>query len=528
MEPNPNHYPLARAIREAYASGEEDEALDPRALVDKSGAPIGSVNPGDVVIFYDIRGEREIELTQSFVDPEFDKFKVHDGTAEFVTMIQYDSSLPVKVAFPPEEHLKDTLCSVVSQAGLKQLKIAESEKAVHLGFFFNGKNENPEPGEDRIVIPSPEGIADYSEIPELSVSQAAESLIANCQKEEYSLIIGNFANVDVLGHIENEKSAIQAVEAVDDALGKVVAASKKSGRWTIVTADHGTVESWLYPEGTINTGHTANPVPFIIIPPDGHGNDISVRDGGTLTDVAPTVLDMMGLPKPDTMTGETLLQRQEDDSSARVLLLILDGWGHRDETEGNLIAQANTPAFDTLRQENPHTTLLAAGESVGMPRGSVGNSESGHLHMGCGRIIYSDRLRIDADMENGEFFKNDAFLWAMNRAKSEKKPLHLLGIVSFYSSHGSMKHLFALMDMAKEQGIEELYIHTLLGRRGERPESGARYIAQVEARCKEIGLGKVATVMGRFWALDREYNWDRVEKAYRSIAFGDAVLVVDK
>ena len=157
----------------------------------------------------------------------------------------------------------------------------------------------------------------------------------------------------------------------------------------------------------------------------------------------------------------------------------------------------------------------------------MGNSEAGHLHIGAGRVVYSDRLRIDKAIRDGSYMKNEAFVEAMDNAAKEGRALHLLGIVSFFSSHGSIDHLLALLDMAKERGVKKVYVHSLLGRRGERPEAGAAYIQKVDDRCEELGIGRVCTVTGRFWALDREENWDRVEKAYRAIAFGEGRKVVD-
>jgi 2,3-bisphosphoglycerate-independent phosphoglycerate mutase len=309
------------------------------------------------------------------------------------------------------------------------------------------------------------------------------------------------------------------VETVDAAIGRVADAARKAGVTTVVTADHGTVEKWLYPDGAIDTGHTDSPVPFSIICPD----QLAVRDGGALTDVAPTVLQLLGLPKPEVMTGSSLLQETPLSSTGkrRVLLLIVDGWGYREETRGNLIAQANTPVMDSLQREYPFTTLLASGKAVGMPQGTVGNSEAGHLHLGAGRRIPSDRLRIDEALEDGTFYENEAFLWAMRGAKQAGTRLHLLGIVSFYSSHGSLDHLLALMELAKREGVEEVYIHSMLGRRGEHPESGARYVEQVEEAAARLGVGRLVSVIGRFWSLDREENWDRIEKTYRWLVRGE-------
>lgn len=523
----PSRHPMAAAVLEAYRLGEEDEAMDPRCLVDQKGNPIGRIRPGEPVIFYDLRGEREVELTRAFTEEGFDKFPVREGgTASFVTLIRYDDGLAVKVAFPPAEEIEGTLCETISRQGKRILKICESEKAIHLGFFFNGKRRDPFPLEERIAIPSPKG--DYDKVPEMSAAEVGDALLEGLREAKADFILANFANIDVLGHIENEGAIKRAVETVDREVGRVVEESRRRGFFTLVTADHGTVEDWLYPEGTINTGHSKSPVPFILIPPDGFPSPApSLREGGELADIAPTVLELMGLEKPSSMTGRSLLKGYSPSGEAggRVLLLIMDGWGHREETYGNLIAQSSTPSLDRLMGIFPHTLLAASGEAVGMPEGTVGNSEAGHLHMGAGRRIYLDRVRIDRSIEDGSFFRNEAFLWAMNRAKERGKPLHLLGIVSFYSSHGSLRHLFALLEMARRQGMKEVYIHSLLGRRGERPESGAVYVATVEEECRRMGAGRVVTVVGRFWALDREENWDRVEKAYRAFAFGDGVAV---
>jgi 2,3-bisphosphoglycerate-independent phosphoglycerate mutase len=442
--------------------------------------------------------------------------------ANFATMIQYDEKLKVKVAFPPLGQIQDTLSQVISEHGLRQVKIVESEKGIHLGFFLNGKREAPWPGEERIVIPSPRAEA-YDDKPEMAIAQVTKAIVGKIKDESCDLLVANFANVDVLGHIENEEAIKRAVEIVDTNIGQVVKEARKAKMTILVTADHGTVEKWLYPDGAIDTGHTDSPVPFILI---GHQGS-RLREGGALSDVAPTILELFGLPKSPAMTGSSLL---EDGpfiglDNKRVLLLIVDGWGFREEMQGNLIAQAHTPVMDRLQQEYPFTILEASGKAVGMPAGTVGNSEAGHLHLGAGRTIYSDRLRIDEALEDGSFFENEAFLWAMRGARKDGTRLHLLGIVSFYSSHGSVDHLLALLDLAKREGLKEVYIHSMLGRRGEHPESGARYIQLVEEATEKVGLGKVVSVIGRFWALDREENWDRIEKTYRWLVYGEGKAV---
>lgn len=521
--------PFGRAIRQAYRLGQEDEALEPLVAVNSQGAPVGRIKRGDAVIFYDLRGEREVELTQALVDKNFQSFPTVPLDLRFVTMIEYASWLEVRVAFPPTGPVRQTLGEVLSSVGKKVLKIAESEKAIHVGYFMNGKQEVIFPGESRQVIPSPE-VMNYAEVPEMSAPQVTQAILDSLESD-YDLIIANYANVDVIGHIENEAAVIRAVEVVDRELGRVVEACREKRVTLLVTSDHGTVEEWLYPDGAINTGHTRNPVPFILVDfapglaiPQKHH---LLRSTGELSDVAPTILQLLGVKVPPEMTGRSLIT----DSSflapprPKILLLILDGWGMREDLWGNLIARAQTPQFDSLWQEFPHSLLQAAGEAVGMPPGTVGNSESGHLHLGAGRRVLLDRVRIDEAIKQGQFFQNEAFLWAMEEAKRNGQALHLLGIVSFYSSHGTLDHLFALLELARRQAVPQVFIHCLIGRRGEKPESGAIYVEKVEKKCRELGLGQVVTVIGRFWALDREENWDRVEKTYRALIWGEGTPV---
>ena len=510
-------YPMAEAVRSAYQAGEEDEALEPLVRVGEDDRPIGRVGSGDYVIFYDIRGEREIELTSAFVLEEFPYFSRPAIQVHFVTMIEYAQDLPVQVAFPPTREIHSTLSEVVSARGLRQTKIAESEKVIHVRYFLNGKREESFEGETVVVIPSPE-VEDYAEVPEMSAQKVAQATVQALDDPEADLIIVNFCNVDVVGHIEDREAVLKAAAEVDKRLGQVLAAARSRGVTAVVTADHGTVERWLYPEGTVDTGHTDSPVPFTVVDPA--LQSITLPDGGALTDVAPTVLHLLGLLHPEEMTGSSLLPGGVSRRRRRVLLIIADGWGVRDGSYGNMIMEAETPVMDRLQREWPTARLQAAGEAVGMPPGTVGNSEAGHLHIGAGRCVLSDRVRIDRAIADGSFFENGAFRWAMEGAKRDGTRLHLLGIVSFYSSHGSVSHLKALMEMAHQTGVPEVYIHAMLGRRGERPESGARYIEDIERETEELGSGVVASVIGRFWSLDREGNWDRIEKTYRWLVEG--------
>jgi len=512
---------MSFAIKARYEKGEEDEGLSPLVRVDARGKPLGRIKPGEPVIFYDLRGEREIELTQALTEPYFPHFHTA-GPVEMTTMIEYHPALRVEVAFPPQERLKNTLCEVISKAGFKQIKICESEKAIHLGYFLNGKRTEPFPLEQRIEVESPK-VDDYSQVPELKAREVADIAVSKIHDKDWKLMVVNFANVDVIGHLENESAILKAVECVDEQIGRVADSAKAQGISCILTADHGTVEKWLYPDGAIDTGHTDSPVPLILIDDALKAQGVSLKNG-ELSDLAPTILSLLGLEIPPEMTGRSLVQNPVA-SVERIVLIIADGWGYREEEYGNLILKANTPNFERIWKEYPHSILQASGLSVGMPEKAVGNSEAGHLHIGAGQRVYSERVRIDQALKHGTFFRNQAFLNAFRISREKNVPIHLLGIVSFYSSHGSLKHLYALLELAKMQGANDVYIHSLLGRRGERPEAGAYYIQELENYCEKLGVGKVVTVMGRFWALDREQNWDRVQKAYDALVFGKGIAV---
>lgn len=519
-----NLYPLAEAVRAAYRAGQDDEAMEPLVVVDAGGQAIGRIADGDYVIFYDIRGEREVELTQAFVDAEFSPFVRAPITTHWATMIEYHPDLNVRVAFEPIGIVANTLSETVSKAGLRQVKVVESEKGVHLTYFLNGKRSEAFLGEERRIVPSRE-FEGYLPPPEMRADAVADAAIEALRDPTVDLVIVNWANVDVIGHSEDREAIKKAVSTVDHQLGRVLEVVKEMGAAALVTADHGTVEKWYYPDGTIDTGHTDSPVPFVLVAP--HLSGTRLRETGTLIDVAPTALDLLGVEQPAEMSGLSLLNVHPSERS-RVALLILDGWGARDDAWGNLIMEAPTPVMDILPETYPGIRIEAAGEAVGLPNvvpdregKTVGNSEVGHLHIGAGRIVPSDRLRIEKAIADGSFSDNPAFRWAMEGAVRDGTRLHLLGIISFYSSHGSVEHLKALLQMAHEIGVPEVYVHGMLGRRGEKPESGALYVQEIEAECRRLGLGQFVSLIGRFWSLDREHNWDRIEKSYRWLVYGE-------
>lgn len=210
-----------------------------------------------------------------------------------------------------------------------------------------------------------------------------------------------------------------------------------------------------------------------------------------------------------------------------VALIILDGFGLREETKGNAVAQAKKPNFDRYWNKYPHTKLTAFGEAVGLPDGQMGNSEVGHLNIGAGRIVYQDLTRISKSIRDGDFFENESLLQAMRNAKSNGKSVHLFGLLSDGGVHSHIEHLFALLEMAKREGISDVYVHTFLDGRDVAPDSAKTYMEQLLKKIDELGVGQVATVHGRYYAMDRDKRWDRVEKSYRAIAYGEGTTVGD-
>lgn len=208
-------------------------------------------------------------------------------------------------------------------------------------------------------------------------------------------------------------------------------------------------------------------------------------------------------------------------------LIILDGFGCRGDVQGNAVAQAKKPNFDRLWKEYPHTTLTACGEAVGLPEGQMGNSEVGHLNIGAGRIVYQDLTRITKSVRDRDFFDNETLLGAIRHAKNNGKKLHLYGLLSDGGVHSHIAHLFALLEMCKNENFHEVYIHAFLDGRDVAPSSAKGYLEQLVAKIKELGVGKIATVQGRYYAMDRDKRWERVEKSYRAMVYGEGPQYTD-
>ncbi len=295
------------AAQASYENDVTDEFIEPLVAVDENSQPVGTVGDRDSVVFFNFRPDRARELTRAFLDDSFQGFErtqLRDLT--YVCFTEYDATIPhTLVAFPKEE-MENTLGEYLASQGLKQLRLAETEKYAHVTFFFNGGVEVPNPGEDRILVPSPK-VATYDLQPEMSAYQVCAQLVEAIGSGKYDALIINFANPDMVGHTGVIPAAVKAVEAVDTCVGRAVEALLAAGGQMFLCADHGNAEQMLDPvTGEPFTAHTTNPVPFVLVNSD---PDWTLKEGGRLCDIAPTLLEMMGLPQPPEMTGVSLLQK---------------------------------------------------------------------------------------------------------------------------------------------------------------------------------------------------------------------------
>ena len=298
------------AMQHSYDRGVNDEFIEPTVITDPQGCPKAVIKSGDSVIFFNFRPDRAREITRTFCMEDFDGFDRGERICtNYVCFTEYDSTIPNKSIVFKEEEIINTLGEYLSKQGLRQARIAETEKYAHVTFFFNGGVETPNKGEDRFLIPSPK-VATYDLQPEMSAPAVCDTLVEKIASGEYDVIIINFANPDMVGHTGVKEAVIKAIETVDEMVGRAVEAVKKADGVIFLCADHGNAEELIdYKTGEPWTAHTTNPVPFILINgPEGVG----LMEGGRLCDIAPTLLELLGLAKPQEMTGHSLLKKLDE------------------------------------------------------------------------------------------------------------------------------------------------------------------------------------------------------------------------
>ncbi len=299
----PKYRDPVQAVKESYEKSVYDEFVMPTVIVDEKDQPVGLIEDDDAVIFYNFRPDRAIQISLAFTNEDFrgfDRGPQRPKNLYYVCLTHFSETVQGYVAYRPTD-LDNTLGEVLSQHGLRQLRIAETEKYPHVTFFFSGGREDPFPGEDRILIDSPK-VATYDLKPEMSAYEVTDALLKEIAAEKHDVIILNFANPDMVGHSGKLEPTVRAVEAVDECLGRVVEAVLDKGGVAVITADHGNADMVLDAENRPHTAHTTFPVPFIVT-----DEGVKLREGGILADIAPTILHLLGLPRPKEMTGRSIV-----------------------------------------------------------------------------------------------------------------------------------------------------------------------------------------------------------------------------
>ncbi len=296
-----------QAVQNAYERGETDEFVKPVVLQTPQGSQVGTIQDGDGLIFFNFRADRAREISRAMTDADFAFFQREHVPkfCEYVTMTLYDETFSFPIAFP-QVHLSGILGEIVSKKGMRQLRIAETEKYAHVTYFFNGGAEQPFPLEDRCMIPSPRDVPTYDFKPEMSALEVTEELLARLRSRQYRFIVLNFANMDMVGHTGVMPAAVKACETVDRCVDRIVSELLSQHGAAIITADHGNAEKMLDENGNVHTAHTLNPVRLILV--DDTRRNVCLREG-VLGDIAPTLLEMMGIEKPEQMSGVSLMEK---------------------------------------------------------------------------------------------------------------------------------------------------------------------------------------------------------------------------
>ncbi|OHB76207.1 MAG: phosphoglycerate mutase (2,3-diphosphoglycerate-independent) [Planctomycetes bacterium RBG_16_55_9] len=296
----------AEAVAKSYERNVTDEFIEPTCIVNDDGEPLAMIDDGDGIIFFNFRGDRPREITRALVMPDFQDFpRAAKPDIRFVCITEYDATIPAPVAFPKPPKMKNILGAYWSSLGLRQFRCAETEKYAHVTFFFNDYTEKPFPGEDRQIVPSPR-VRTYDLKPEMSAYEVTDVVLERLDSEKYDVVVINFANPDMVGHTGILAAAVKAAEVVDECVGRILDKVRSLGGAAIITADHGNFEKMIdgSPDNP-HTAHTVGDVPLVVF--DERFKNAKLREGGRLADIGPTLLQMMDLPRPEEMTGKSLL-----------------------------------------------------------------------------------------------------------------------------------------------------------------------------------------------------------------------------
>lgn len=508
----------------------------------------GNIKPEDAIFYINFRTDRTRQLTGVFThtDPKegkaFTAFAVPDSFApHFTAMTHYADTLHPHEAFGPVA-LQNTLSDYWAALGLRQLHVSETEKKAHTTFFLAGQRDVQHPLEDW-VHPQSTGL-NYAEAPEMQAAKVGDTVVDSLINKKHDVIFANFANPDMVGHTGNFEAAKKAVEAVDAQLARIIQAAEESNAVVAIFADHGNAEEMVDEKGQPHTKHTFNRVPFILKLP-GQPVQINFRaltdtfdDSGNppsrLADIYPTIFGLYRWAVPKEVNGKNLILNPEtlpafDVKQNPLVMVVLDGWGMPPEknprNETNAVLQADTPAYDKLIETSPWTQLYTHGKYVGLPDDIFGNSEIGHMSIGSGRTIPTDIERINNAIASGDFFQNPALLAMSQHVLDNGSKLHVLGLLTEAGVHAHQSHWDAMLEFADRKKIKEVRLHLFTDGRDGPPTGGVQLIKDFQSKIDAVNAKgnthvKIARIMGRQWAMDRDRRWGHTQLAFDAMVHG--------
>jgi hexokinase len=547
-EPSQGVLKRLEEIYKKQGAERDDYNISPIVAKDAHGFAIGTVEHGEAVIWFNHRGDRSMSALEAFTNPQFNAQENRFDQEVAVVYIPFANYDPktfekrnLKEAFSFSLPSHTTLSDVLKSAGVVQGRFAESDKGTHVTYFFDGRKKLDYAKEGIYVgiVPS-EAVPDKDKKPEMKFKEVADQAIAfmdkpDLQKQKFIFI--NLAT-DIQGHVVglDKERAKKAVLATDEAVGKIRQKVKELGGVLLVTGDHGNIEEMAVldkrgiplndNDGIIASAQhsIANPVPFIVEGLEG----VELREGKTLANIAPTVLDILGVPAAEGMEESLLKKFDRKKIKGPVVLVIRDGWGiNRFNTlqadEWNAIKLANPPVDRDLMINAPHTLLKAHGDAVGLPDYQMGDSDNGHTTMGAGRIVPTVYKEILDQIKDGRFKENSILTQTFKRAMQGKKDIHILGLLSDGGVHSDYQYVLGLLEMAKELEVEksgvQIFLHAILDGRDRQTripdQNGLYYLQKVLEKASELGLSNfhIADVVGRHFAMDRDaFNRDKEAK----------------
>ncbi len=536
---------LAQTLNDALDSNIPPDQIGPKVKTDETtGKPVGRITDyeqkgkGDSLVVFNVHGEEILGLTRAFGDTDFDGFEpLKDLDVALYTMTRYSPELDALPAFPRITN-EQSLGQVLADNKIRQSRIAGSDTITNVTIALDGNVKVAYAPDQYTVVevaqPPRETLTDK---PSYNSGPVADEAIRRIKESDDNLIVASFSTPDVLGQTGDMVNTAKGIDEMDQEIARLIEKAQEAGVTVLLTGTHGNVESMLDKNGKPVRGrylsYTNNPVPFVYMDARDKrlktNKDVLQADV-TLASVAPAILDILGIEKPKSMTAPSIFKNFTPQKNERVLLLTIDGLGISPEVKGNALELARAQLARQGRQLNldkwmaqyPSTELIASGEQIGLRKNSPGYPQANYFVMGSGLApddIVLDMVQIDRSIDDNSFYRNPAFNNAVDNALRNGTKLHLLGLVSQAEVDSSVKHLEALLKLAKEKGMkkEDVIIHAITDGLDETPVSIIENIHRVTALTEEMGIGVLATAGGRYWFMNQDKENNKIEQAYKAL-----------